>query len=533
MVDIADILIVGSGASGAAAAWSLSQVPGVKVVCLEQGGATLPERYPSIAADWELRRQDSYNPSPNVRRLPADYPIDDSSSPIAIANYNAVGGSTILYSGHFPRFHPSDFRTKSLDGVGDDWPLSYAELLPFFKQNEGMMGVAGLVGDTANPDYDNLLPPVPLGPVGRRLGDAFNKLGWHWWPSYSAINTHKHQGRAPCVNLGPCNTGCPQGAKASVDRTYWPAAKAMGVTLMPHARVSQITLDAAGRASGAAYIDADGRENHVKARMVVLACNGIGTPRLLLNSKSPAFPDGLANDTGLVGKNLMLHPLGFVEGVFEENLHSSLGPHGCCLLSQQFYETDRSRGFVRGYTMQILRGAPAVETATAGLLRRQISIGKNHHRDFARIFNRTAGIAIITEDLPEAHNYVELDPANKDSNGLPGVKIHYALSENSTKMLKHGIEMGRQVIEAAGGKVISAISPVRHTGWHLMGTTRMGDKADNSVVNRHGQTHSVKNLFVVDSSIFVTAGAVNPVATAQALSLYVCDHIKRNLSKIL
>jgi choline dehydrogenase-like flavoprotein len=533
MADITDILIVGAGASGAAAAWSLSQLPGAKIVCLEQGGTMQSEHYPSASIDWELRRNDSYNVSPNVRQLPADYPIDDSASPIAIANYNAVGGSTILYSGHFPRFHPSDFKTRSLDGVGDDWPLSYAELEPYFTRNEATMGVAGLVGDTAYPAYTSLLPPVPLGSMGRKMAEAFNALGWHWWPSYSAINTHKHQNRAACINLGPCNTGCSQGAKASVDVTYWPLAKRNGVTLMPHARVREITLDAAGSADGAIYLDADGAEHQLKARMVVLACNGIGTPRLLLNSKSTAFPDGLANDSGLVGKNLMLHPLGFVEGVFDHDLRSSLGPHGCCMLSQQFYETDASRDFVRGYTMQILRGAPAVETATAGYFKRQIAIGKNHHKNFRETFNRTAGIAIISEDLPEAHNRVELNLRDTDSQGIPGVKVHYTLGENTKKMLTHGIEMSKQVFDTAGGKVISAFAPVRHTGWHLMGTTRMGDSGVNSVVNRYGQTHAVKNLFVVDSSIFVTAGAVNPGATAKALTLYACDHIKRHLSALL
>ena len=533
MRGVADVIIVGSGASGAAAAWSLSHLKAAKIVCFEQGSHTAPEKYPSTSVDWELRRHDDFNVSPNIRRHAADYPIDDAASPIAIANFNAVGGSTILYSGHFPRFHPSDFRTRSLDGVGSDWPLSYAELEPYFEQNESMMGIAGLVGDPAYPDYKSLLPPVPLGPMGNHLAAAFNRLGWHWWPSYSAINTHRHHNRSTCINLGPCNTGCSQGAKASVDTTYWPAARLNGVTLMSECRVREITVDSCGQADGVIYYDADGNEQRYQARLVVVACNGVGTPRLLLNSKSAAFPDGLANDSGLVGKNLMLHPLGFVEGVFDRDLRSSLGPHGCCLLSQQFYETDRSRDFVRGYTMQVLRGAPAVETAVSGYFRRQIPIGENHHRRFRETFNRTAGIAIISEDLPELHNCVELDCANTDSHGIPGVKISYKLGDNTRKMLAHGLRMSKEVIEAGGGKVISSFAPVRHTGWHLMGTARMGEDAASSVVNRFGQSHAVKNLFIVDSSIFATAGAVNPVATAQALTLFACEQIKRNLEQLV
>jgi len=502
------------------------------VVCLEQGRHVLPGEYPTNSADWELRRQDSFHISPNVRRRPADYPIDDKESPIAIANFNGVGGGTVLYSGHFPRFHPSDFRCRSLDGVGEDWPLDYRALEPYFQENEKMMGVAGLVGDPANPSYIELQPPVPLGAGGLRIAEAFNSLGWHWWPSYSAINTRESGGRGACINLGPCNTGCSQGAKASVDVTYWPEAYRQGARLLTESRVLEITLNAQGKANGVLYQDAAGSMHRFSARVVVVACNGIGTPRLLLNSKSPAFPDGLANESGLVGRNLMLHPLGYVEGVFEEDLQSSIGPQGCCLFSQQFYETDPARGFVRGYTMQILRGAPALETALAGFLKRQINLGPSFHGDFRRLFNHTMGIAVIGEDLPELTNRVELDPERLDTWGMPGAKVYYQLSPNTRRMLAHGIDRSREVIEAAGGKVVASFAPVRNTGWHLMGTARMGLRRRDSVVNEFGQAHDVPNLFIVDSSIFVTGAGVNPVPTAQALTLYICDHIERKLGEL-
>jgi choline dehydrogenase-like flavoprotein len=532
MESTADILIVGAGASGAAAAWSLGQAGNLQVVCLEQGEHLQPDFYPSHEAGWELRRHSDFHIHPSVRARPSDYPVDDSGSPISVANFNAVGGSTILYSGHFPRMHPSDFCVRRLDGVGADWPLSYEDLEPYFAMNDRMMGTAGLVGDTAYPDHGTLQPPVPLGPMGRTVAQGFNRLGWHWWPSYSAINTRRHGNRGRCINLGPCNTGCSQGAKASVDVTYWPAAQRSGVRLVTQARVHQITVDSQGRASGALYLDASGAEHRIHARIVVLAASGLGTPRILLLSRSSAFPDGLANESGLVGRNLMLHPLGFVEGVFPHDLRSSIGPHGCCLMSQQFYETDPGRDFVRGYTMQVLRGAAPVETAVNGFFTRQVVIGPGHHASFRRSFNHTAGIAIIAEDLPEVQNRVELDPHRADSAGLPGLKVHYRLSENTQRMLRHGLKMARSVIEAAGGGVSVSHAPVRHAGWHLMGTTRMGSDRRDSVVNPHGQAHDVPNLFIVDSSVFPTGGAVNPVATAQALTLYLCDHIKKHLSRI-
>lgn len=528
-MDPVDVVIVGSGASGAAAAWSLSREPSLRIVCLEQGGKCDPARYPSTSAAWELSRHGSASPDPNARGNPADYPVDNSDSPISVANFNGFGGSTILYSGHFPRFHPSDFRARSLDGVGDDWPLDYQALEPYFSLNEQMMGVAGLVGDPAYPGYERLLPPVPLGPMGRRIAEAFNTLGWHWWPSYSAINTRSHAGRASCINLGPCNTGCAQGAKGSVDVTYWPPALQQGVQVRTECTVREIVLDRRGRAAGVHFVDGDGAREFLPATAVVLACGGIGTPRLLLNSKSPAFPDGLLNDHGLVGSHLMLHPLAYTEAVFGEDLRSSIGPQGCCILSQQFYETDAGRDFARGYTMQVLRGAPPVETAVTGYLMRRIPLGPQHHRTFAETFNRTAGIAAITEDLPDINNRVELDPDRCDATGMPGVKIHYSLGENTRKMLKHGLDRSRQLLEAAGGRVVAAFAPVRYTGWHLMGTARMGRDPRTSVVNPHGQAHAVDNLFIVDTSIFVTAGAVNPVATLQALTLKICHHLRERL----
>ncbi|MQX38203.1 GMC family oxidoreductase [Roseospira navarrensis] len=524
-MDPVDVVIVGSGASGAAAAWRLSRDRSLRIVCLERGGPPDPARYPATRADWEMARHGAASPFPGERADPADYPVDDSASPIAIAHVNAFGGSTLLYSGHVPRFHPSDFRTRTLDGVGEDWPLTHEDLTPYFAENERMMGVAGLVGDPANPDYDSLLPPVPLGPMGRRLGEAFNALGWHWWPSYGAINTRSHGGRAACINLGPCNTGCAQGAKGSVDVTYWPEALRQGVEVRTGCAVVEVLLDGRDRASGVRYIDAEGREQVQTAAVVVLACSGIGTPRLLLHSTSTAFPDGLLNDTGLVGRNLMLHPLGYTEGLFDEDLGSSIGPQGCCLLSQQFYETDPDRGFARGYTMHILRGPPPGETAVTGYLMRRIPLGPDHHRRMAETFNHTAGIAVIAEDLPDPDNRVALDPDHTDAHGMPGVRVTYTLGENTKRMLAHGLDRSKDVFAAAGAKVTAAFAPVRQTGWHLMGTARMGTDPRTSVVNAFGQAHTVPNLFIVDSSVFVTAGAVNPVATAQALTLRMCDHL--------
>ena len=356
--DVVDVLVIGAGASGGAFTWSLSDA-GIQVMCLEQGPWLDPNAYPTTHDDWELHRLNDFSPDPNVRALPQDYPVNNSDSPIAPLMYNSVGGSTIHWSAHFPRLHPSDFRVKTLDGVAADWPVSYEQLEPFFDQNDRMVGVAGINGDPAYPPKPaRQTPPIPLGKMGNTIAAGFDKLGWHWWPSDSAIITRPYNGRGACNNCGPCDIGCVPRAKASADVTYWPKAIEKGAVLKTGARVREITVGNDGLADGAVYCDSEGDLQEQKARVVVVACNGVGTPRLLLNSRSGMFPDGLANSSGLVGKNMMFHPYGMVTGVFEDDLEAHKGPIGCAILSQEFYETDVSYAG----TPSRLPGVPAPPT---------------------------------------------------------------------------------------------------------------------------------------------------------------------------
>lgn len=525
----ADVLVIGAGASGAAVSWRLASL-GHSVLCIEQGDFQIPSEFPSSTAKWELRKLSTHSPFPNVRKGESDYPINDSDSPISIANFNAVGGSTILYSGHFPRMHPSDFRVRTLDGVAEDWPIAYSDLEPYFELNDRMMGISGLEGDPAYPPISGLLPPVPMGAVGEKLARGYNKLGWHWWPSYAAIATRPHGNRAPCINLGPCNTGCAQSAKSSVDVTYWPIALSIGVQLMTKTRVLKIVTDEDGTAIGVNVRLPDNKQSTLKAKRVVIACNGVGTPRLLLNSATRQHPNGLANSSDMVGRNLMLHPLGYVEGLFEEDLQSHLGPQGCCIASHEFYETRAENEFVRGYSMQVLRGPAPLETALSGVLRREISWGASHHDGFDRRFGHIASLATIIEDLPEMDNRVTLDAELTDSDGVPAPKVTYRISNNSKKMLSQAIQNGRTLMKEAGAIRTYGFGPVRETGWHLMGTAKMGDDPTNSVVNSNGEAHDVPHLYVADSSVFVTSGGVNPTSTLQAVALRIADAIAESLA---
>ena len=530
MTDAVDVLIVGAGASGAAVAWSLAETR-MRIVCLEQGDWMNPAEYPSAGRDWEARAYSDMSISPNRRKRETDYPVNDANSPISVANFNAVGGSTILYAGHFPRFHPSDFRVKTLDGVADDWPIDYQTLEPYYAENDRMMGVSGLAGDPAYPPKESVMPPVPLGKAGQAIAKGFNKLGWHWWPSDTAIATETYDGRDKCINLGACGSGCAQGAKASTDITYWPHAVRAGVEVRTRCRVREITTNGNGMASGVVYYDEDGVEQFQGAEVVIVACNGVGTPRLLLNSTSGRFPNGIANSSGLVGKNLMFHPYASIQGIFDEPLDGYRGP-GVCIWSQEFYETDRNRGFVRGYTYEINRGRGPVATALTGMFSGRIPYGEGHHAAYRQLFNRIAGMVGICEDLPEEHNTVTLDPELKDGHGIPAPKVDYTLSENSRRMLDHAVARATEVLTAAGAKDVITEAPIGVGGWHLMGTARMGTDPERSVVNEWGRAHDVKNLFIVDGSIFVTSAGVNPTRTIQALALYIADSMKKRLANL-
>jgi choline dehydrogenase-like flavoprotein len=519
-----EVIVVGAGAAGATVSWRLASL-GAQVVCLEQGDWADVTSFPTNSPDWEFLKRTSFNPNPNVRQAKSDYSTIDDDSPISIANYNGVGGGTILYSGHYPRFHPSDFLVKTLDDISDDWPISYEDLAPYYDLNSTMTAVAGLEGDPAYPPIPNLLPPVPMGVMGEKLALGFNNLGWHWWPAYSAIATKEFRNHSQCINVGSCNSGCPQGAKSSVDVSYWPDALKLGVELKTKSTVHSVQIDEEINQFQVKYFNSEGHLFTATSNFVILACNGIGTPRILLNSKSEKFPNGLANNHDLVGRNLMMHPVGYVEGLFRDDLKSQLGPQGCCISSQQFYETDKQRGFYRGYTMQVLRGPGPVEFAISELQKLRVEWGLKHHKKFLERFDRTAHVAIIVEDLPELHNRILLDSLKSDEFGIPLPKISYKVSENSKKALSHGLQSGRKLMEASGAISSEAFGPVRHTGWHLMGTTRMGKDPDNSVVNSDFEAHQVPNLFIVDSGVFVTSAAVNPANTVQSLALMAADKI--------
>jgi choline dehydrogenase-like flavoprotein len=517
-----DVLIVGAGVAGAVAAVRLAE-GGARVVCLEQGDWPDHRRARAGLEDFELTALRDWDSDPNVRRAPADYPIDDAESPIAVQCFNAVGGSAIGYAAQWHRSLPSDFRTRSLDGVGDDWPMTYEDLLPFYRRVERDFAVSGLAGDPAYPVERMALPlpPVALGSIGERIAAAHNRLSWHWWPGINAIATRPYRGLEPCRELAACPFGCPAAAKATPDRTLWPRALSAGATLRTGARVRRIETDRRGRAIGALYVDRDGKEHLSRATVTVLAANGIGTPRLLLLSGGP---DGLANSTGLVGRRLMLHPFAMVTGYFDSNIGTTRGVSGEHAYSLQFYETDERRGFVRGAKWGLAPTGGPLFAALDTLEEREIW-GSAFLTNVRRRLGRTATWGIIAEDLPDEANRVVLHSDLTDGDGVSAPKIIYHLSDNSSAMLRYHTTAAAESMRAAGAYDTHVTPLLRSSGWHMLGTACMGDDPKRSVVDRWGYCHEVPNLYVIDGSIWPTSSGVNPTATIAAVALRNTEHL--------
>ncbi|WP_035281899.1 GMC oxidoreductase [Brevibacterium album] len=525
-----DVLIIGAGLSGAMTATALAG-HGFDVHCLEQGSwPDYGKPVHPLEFDPETHRR--WTRVPGERGSAGDYPIDASASPVEPLMWNGVGGSTVLYLAKWHRMLPSDFRVRSLDGVGEDWPFGYEELAPHYAEAERQLGVSGLAGDPAYPPADPPPhPPLPLRDFGRRVAHGLDSLGWDWWPGASAVFPRENAARlphsAPAAGeaLGATNTGLRRTVKASTDVTHWPGALRAGVGLTTGAQVRRLLFEG-GRVAGVEYCAADGRLRTMRAEHVILCANGIGTSRLLLASDAGAGRDaGAANSSGLVGRNLMLHPLAAVAGVFDEEVDGAVSPLGTQLQSTHFYETDRRRGFVRGAKWGLQpAGGPESHLFSYPWTADPRRWGRDFSTTMRERLGRSAMWSIVSEDLPDPANRVVLDPRRRDRAGTPGVRVEYRQDGNSKRLLAFHIERAAEALRAAGVRTVLADPLVRASGWHLMGTARMGEDPDTSVVDPWGRSHDVPNLHVFDSSAWPTSSGFNPAATQAAMALRSSAH---------
>ena len=528
-----DVLIIGAGPGGAGIALKAAKA-GMNVVCLEQGPWVKPTDHPHYHDEWELEKQRGWAYDPNVRQLPEDYPVTGTTTPYMMNN---VGGSTVHYAGHWPRYKPVDFRKGTEHGLEGtiDWPISYEDLAPFYDENDEIYGISGRIGDPSYPDRKQAVrdPEVLPGKLGLKYAKASKDLGWHWWPSDNAVITVPRENREADQAMGNELSGSPTGSLSTPANAHWPYAIRYGADLRTMARVETINAEG-GKATGATYVDRTTGERHeVRAKIVVLAANGIGSPRLLLQSAQKGHPDGLANSNGIVGKYLMHHVFAFCDSWFDEPVEGFKGSFGAPLYSHEFYHTDVSRGFVNGFGMQVARSFGPAYAAMGTHTGYTAPWGEKHREFFDGHFANHLMVFMFGEDLPVESNRVTLDPDVEDSSGLPAAHVDYALHDNDVALAKYGIEKIFEATRAVGAVETNDTGVLYPPpGWHLMGTCRMGNNPGDSVLNKWCQTWDLPNLFVVDGSTLTTGAAVNPTSTIGALACRTGEYITRNFGDI-
>ncbi len=535
--DRVDVVIVGAGVGGALAALTLARA-GLKVVCLEQGGWTRPEDHPHASPDWEWQRATRWSTAPNVRQRTQDYPVDSTDELTLM--WNGVGGSSTVYTATWPRFRPSDFRKGTEHGLQPDWPFTYEDLAPWYEAHDQMVGVSGLLGDPAIPPRGPFQTrPLPPGPLGKVAARGFEKLGWHWWPMPCAILAENFDGRPACNNCGNCQSGCPTGALNDYQISAWPKAIAAGVELRPFARVERIETAADGRATGVVYVDRQtGLRYQQDADVVILAANGVGTPRLLLLSESARFPNGLANSSDQVGRNLMHHGLAIVEIWTRERTDAHQGIVSAVYICEEFAETDPARGFVNGLTLHITRMNGAGYQANGSHSGNVAPWGAAHHAWFREHFAHGFNVLVVGDDLPIATNRVTLSETRTDDSGLPAPKITYKLDPNDRRMIDFGIARARDLATAVDAFDVKVNAFTNADGiysppaWHLLGTCRLGTDPGASVVNQWQQAWDVPNLFIMDGSVLPTGAAVNPTSTIGAMTLRAASHLRDHFGEV-
>ncbi len=513
IIDDPDICVIGTGAAGGVLTKKLAEA-GFKVVALEAGPHWVPAR--DFVSDEKAASQLYWT----------DRRITGGDDPIELAGNvtgRGVGGSTVHYTMVALRMHEEDFYTRTLDGVGEDWPISYDDLEPYYDEVERELGISGPVRWPWGPRRRGPYPyrEHPLNSVADLFVRGCEQLGVTWAPAPLATISAPKDGRHPCVYRGYCNFGCSTDAKSSILVTYIPKAIAAGAEIRAGCMASRINVDAQGRASSVSYFRADGEggfiEEEQRARLIIVACYAIESPRLLLNSACAQFPQGLVNSSGLVGTHLMIHAANLAYGRFEQPVRQYKAPP-CLALSQDFYQTDWRNGYARGYTIECVGPFPIQFAKLASGGKRMWG---ERLRTFMMDYNHYAGIGINGECLPYPFNTVTVVPDERDQYGLPIPKVTFRWGENERRMIRAGQAQLRAILAAAGGEDLFNADDTAH----LMGGCRMGNDPQTSVVDHRCRSWDVPNLFICDGSVFVTSSGVNPSLTIQAIAARTADYI--------
>jgi choline dehydrogenase-like flavoprotein len=510
--DEVDFAIVGVGAAGGVLVQRLARA-GFRVVAFDAGPF------------WDVERDWVSDEAGSHKLYWTEPRITGGSDPVALGSNNSgqgVGGGTVHWAGFTPRFHPSDFRTYSEDGVGVDWPFPYEELKPYYAMLEKEIPVAGPPNYPWGDPHGYAYGPHPSGGVTNALVRGCTNLGIRVVAGGPvAINSGSHADRPHCIYRGFCIQGCKVGAKQSTLYSHVPDAIHHGADIRANCMVARVNVgkdagDGGPLVSGVTYFDGDGHEQQQRAKVVIVAGYAIETPRLLLNSACAGFENGLANSSDTVGRYLMVQAGNVVLGRFADAIRMYKVPPANGL-TEEFYETDPQRDFARGFAIQTVGPLPIgfakqmmVAKGAWGWGLRQVMMDYNHW----------AAFGLLGELLPWADNRVTLAD-EKDRYGLPVAKVTYSLKDNDKKLIDYGARKTMEVMWAAGAEEV--VQEPRYA--HLIGGARMGNDPRTSVVDSFGRSHDIPNLFCCDGSILPTQGSANPGLTIQAVAARTADYL--------
>ena len=510
-----DFCIVGAGAGGGVLGAKLAEA-GFSVVILDAGPHWNPVR--DFVSDEMASRKLFWT----------DERITGGDDPVELGSNNSgrgVGGSTVHYSMVAMRAHPEDFQRRTLEGeiAGadvKDWPLTFGDLEPYYEEIEEALQIAG---PTFYP-WGKRRQRYPqreheLNASAQVLVRGCVKLGIPVAPAPIATLSAAHNDRPPCAYRGFCNYGCTTNAKSSILVTHIPRAIRAGAEVRANSMAAQISTDARGLVTGVLHFRKGSRELfRQRAKTVVVAGYAVETPRLLLNSASSLFPNGLANSSGLVGKCFMVHSGHQVFAKFSDRINQYKAPPPGGALTEHFNRTMPDAGFICGYTIEVVGPHPvdfASRLATArGLWGAEL-------RRTMLDYNYYSGIGIVGEILPQPKNLVKLHDTERDQYGLPVPYIVFGYHENDRQIIEHAIAKMKGILEAANGENVWSADRTAH----LLGTCRMGNDPSDSVVNADCRAHDVPNLYICDGSVFPTSTAVNPSLTIQAIAARAADRL--------
>jgi choline dehydrogenase-like flavoprotein len=507
-----DVVVVGSGAAGALVAAKLA-AKGKKVVILESGRSVLPPDM--ISSDIHARAL-HWGGSDAELQL---------ASPAIRTNFSTgaqTGGTAAHHYAAWFRLHEEDFHMKSAFGQGNDWPIAYSDLRPYYDRIQEEVGIAGdekaEVWRPAGAPYT--MPGLPTFPAAQILKRGFDKMGLRTAPIPVAINTRDNKGRPACIYDGWCDAGCPTGALANPQTIYLREAFAHGATLLNNARVTRVLTTPNGkRATGVEYVDAKGIQQVQNADLVVLAAL-TQTPRIMFNSVTGAHPQGLSNRNGMVGKYILVHPTLNVFGLFEEETDAYQGVSIGLMVSQDDYEKDPRKGYLASY--QWLLSPAAKPNGVNGFASSRPDIyGAALDPWMKRAAKHFTHIQMVGEMIARPENRIELS-SDKDQFGLPLSRMTIAFSDNERALYNHASTVGKSIVTAASATEVWT-SPL--VNQHFMGGTIMGKDPSTSVTDSYGITHEVQNVMIAGNTLFPTSAGVNPTFTTHAVTLRAAEHV--------